>query len=128
MCEQNVRARNDVNASSDHGCGMNQRADWRRAFHGVGEPNVERKLRGFSGCAHEEQQGGNRQSTELAERLNGPRADMFRIKQRLKIQSSKCAEEQEHSEHEAEIADAIDDEGFFARVRGRLFQEPKTNE
>src|SRR5437899_10941572 len=36
--------------------------------------------------------------------------------------------QQKHPQHESEVADAVDDEGFFARVRGRLFQEPKTNE
>src|ERR1700676_1470847 len=49
--EKDIRARDDVDARRDHGGRVNQRADWRGAFHGVGKPNVERKLRRFSAGA-----------------------------------------------------------------------------
>jgi hypothetical protein len=39
-----------------------------------------------------------------------------------------CAEKQEHSQHKAEVANAIDDERFFARVGCRLFQKIKANQ
>src|SRR2546421_7668452 len=52
--EKNVRASDDVNARGDHGGGVNQGADGRGTFHGVGEPAVYRKLRRFSGGAHEQ--------------------------------------------------------------------------
>src|SRR5207248_795640 len=51
--KKNVRASDDVDASGDHGGGVNQGADGSGAFHRVGKPDVEGKLRGFSGGAHE---------------------------------------------------------------------------
>src|ERR1700746_3033256 len=37
------------------------------------------------------------------------------------------SEEQEHAEHEAEVAAAVDDEGFFACVGGRFSEEVKAD-
>jgi hypothetical protein len=42
MGEQHVGARHDVDAGGHHGGGVDQRADGRGAFHGVGQPDVER--------------------------------------------------------------------------------------
>ena len=36
-----------INAGLDHGCRMQKRADWRRRGHGVGQPEMKRKLGGF---------------------------------------------------------------------------------
>src|ERR1700674_1534135 len=44
------------------------------------------------------------------------------------IQSPERAEQQKHSQHEAEVADPIDDERFLPRVRSRFFQEVETDE
>ncbi len=42
--EERVHARDHVDAGGDHGGGVDQRADRRGAFHGVRQPDVERKL------------------------------------------------------------------------------------
>jgi cobalamin biosynthesis protein CobT len=44
------------------------------------------------------------------------------------VESAECFEKQKHAEHEAEVANAIDDEGFFAGVGGGLFEELETDE
>src|SRR5882757_5293090 len=44
------------------------------------------------------------------------------------VQRAERFEEQKHAEHEAEVADAVDDEGFFAGVGGGLFEEVETDE
>ena len=44
-----------VDARGHHGRGVNQRGDRRRAFHGVGQPDIERNLRGLAGGAHQQQ-------------------------------------------------------------------------
>src|SRR5882757_360805 len=44
------------------------------------------------------------------------------------VQRAEGFEEQKHAEHEAEVADTVDDEGFFAGVGGRFFQEIKSDE
>src|ERR1700674_2005332 len=50
------------------------------------------------------------------------------VKERDEIQRPESPEEQKHSKHEAEIANAIDDEGFFAGVSGGFFQEVEADE
>ena len=49
-----------VDAGGDHGGGVDERGDGRGAFHGVGQPDVERKLRALAGGAEEqaERDGG----------------------------------------------------------------------
>ncbi len=69
MREQNVRARDDVDARSDHGGRVDQGADRRGAFHGVRQPDVERKLRRFAGRAHEQQQARGGQDAKMPQRI-----------------------------------------------------------
>ena len=53
----NLRAARDhVDAGGDHGGGVDQRGDRRGAGHRVGQPDVERNLRRFSGRADQQQQ------------------------------------------------------------------------
>ena len=49
-------------------------------------------------------------------------------KQWHEVQRPKRAEQQEHPQHEAEVADAINDERFLAGVGSRLFQKIETDE
>src|SRR5213595_1447260 len=44
------------------------------------------------------------------------------------IERAESFEEQKHAEHEAEVADAVDDECLFAGVRRGFFQEVETDE
>ena len=45
-----------IDTRSDHSCGMDESADRGRAGHGIGEPNIERDLSGFTGCGKEEEE------------------------------------------------------------------------
>ena len=58
-----VRAGNHVNARRDHGSGVNQGRDRRGAFHSIGKPNIQRHLRGLTGCANHQQQGSRGQES-----------------------------------------------------------------
>ena len=55
-----------VDAGGDHGGRVDQRGDGRRACHGVGQPDIERKLRRFAAGAHQQQQadGGQQRLAE----------------------------------------------------------------
>ena len=53
--EQRVHARDQVHAGGDHRRGVDQRADRRRALHRVGQPRVQRDLRGLGERADEQQ-------------------------------------------------------------------------
>src|SRR5712671_2176772 len=48
--------------------------------------------------------------------------------ERNEIECTERFEEQEHAEHESEVADAIDDEGFLAGVSGGFAEEIKTDQ
>ncbi len=45
-----------------------------------------------------------------------------------KVQCPKVRENQENSQEEPEISHAVDDEGLLARVGGRIFLEPETDQ
>ena len=45
-----------------------------------------------------------------------------------KSSEPKLLDEEEHGEEEAEVADAVDDEGFFAGVGGGVFLEVEADE
>src|SRR5882762_7526911 len=48
--------------------------------------------------------------------------------ERNEIECAERFEEQEHAEHESEVADAIDNEGFLAGVGGGFAEEIKTDQ
>ena len=54
--EEEMRARDHVDAGRDHRGRVDERGDRRRAFHRVGQPDVERKLRALAGGADEQAQ------------------------------------------------------------------------
>ena len=53
--EQREHACHQIDACDDHGSGMNQRADRSRAFHGVGQPDVQREHGALAGSTDEHQ-------------------------------------------------------------------------
>ncbi len=52
--QQRIDAAEHVDAGGDHGGGVDQRGDGRGAFHGVGQPDVEREHGRFADAAAEE--------------------------------------------------------------------------
>jgi hypothetical protein len=56
--EDVIGARHEVDARSDHGCGVDQGAHRSRALHGVGEPHVQRELRALADGAEEDEDHG----------------------------------------------------------------------
>ena len=52
--EEEMSAGDHVDAGGDHGGGVDERGDGRGAFHGVGQPDVERKLRALAGGAEQQ--------------------------------------------------------------------------
>ena len=53
---QRINARDEIDAGGDHGGRVNERGDGRGAFHGVGQPNVQRKLAALAGRSGKDQQ------------------------------------------------------------------------
>ena len=123
--EEHVRARDHVHARGHHGGGVNQRADRRGAFHGVGQPDVQRNLRGLAGRADQQQKrGGGQHAGARGFHGHGGRA----AEHRREIQRAELPEQQEQAQQEAEVADAVDQECLVAGVGGGLLQEPEADE
>ncbi len=51
-----IDARDQINAGGHHGRGMNQRGDRRGAFHGIGQPDMQRELAALARRSGEDQQ------------------------------------------------------------------------
>ena len=60
-----------VDAGGDHGGGVDERGDRRGAFHGVGEPDVERNLRGFAAGADEQAESDGGEHSALQGGIRG---------------------------------------------------------
>src|SRR6267154_4251421 len=126
--EQDVRAGDDVDACSNHGGRVDQGAYGRRPFHGVRQPDVKRELRGFTAGSHEEEQARDGEGAENAPAFMGKICIVHCCEERVEVERFNGAEEQEHAEHEAEVADTVDDESFFASVGGGFSKEIKADE
>ena len=123
--EEHVRARHHVHARGHHGGGMDQRADGRGAFHGVGQPDVKRELCRFSGGPGEQEQG-NCCKHSVASRFHGHGGGI--AEDGREIERAKLAEEQKQSQQETEIADAVYPKRLIARIRSGFPQEPESNQ
>ena len=121
-----MRARHHVHARGDHGRGVNQRADRGGTFHGVRQPDVQRKLRGFSRRADEQQQGNRREHAHLSRRLRRHRRGARQHGREIKRPEG--PQDQKKAEEESEIADAVYPEGLVAGVGGGLLQEEEADE
>ena len=129
-----VQPRDHVEAAGHHGGGVDQGGDGRRARHGVGQPDVEGDLRGLAHGAHEEAAadeveppGGARGMA--VERDGWHVRDLAdRTHQRVVVEASEDLEDQEEADHEAEIADAVRDEGLLARDGGGFLVEVEADE
>jgi hypothetical protein len=109
--KQDVAARDHVNAGRDHGGRVDEGGDGCRAFHRVGQPDVKGNLGGLAGGADDEKKG------DAGDKAAGERGFCDLGEDAAKAEGSEVSDEQEHREQEAEVADAVDDEGFLAGVR-----------
>ena len=106
-----MRAGDHVNAGGDHGGGVNKRGDWRGAFHGVRQPDVEGKLRALAGRAEQQAKRDDGENAALPGRIRGEFCGDLAEGERAEV-----GQQQKHSDQEAEVADAVDDECLLARV------------
>ena len=121
--EQEEHAAKHVHARGDHRRGMNQGADGRGAFHGVGQPDVQRKLRALAHRAAEDQQAGGRR-----QRAQGLRVGGQGLLDHVELQGAEGRPDRQDAEQEPEVPQTIGDEGFLACVRRRRSFKPETDE
>ena len=115
-----ARARDHVDARRHHGGGVDERAHRGRAFHGVGQPDVERNLRALADGADEQQKTDGRRHR---------RAHLGRGLEDFRVgEAARQRPDEEHAQQEARVADAVDDERLLARVGRGLLLVPEADE
>ena len=117
--EEHVEAADQIDASGDHCCGVDQRADRCWAFHRVGEPSLERNLRRLGEGADEDQQHRDHQLRRILLKGCVGAGEELAV-----VEHAHRLEEEERSEHEADVADDVDHEGLDAGRRGRVAAVP----
>src|SRR6201996_1160071 len=112
-----------IDTGGDHGRGVNESGDRRRAFHSVRKPDIERNLSGLAGRSHKEQKadGGEESAGKTWRRIH-PAEDI------REIQAAEVRDQEEHRKQKAEIADPVHDERLLAGIRRGVALEVKANE
>ena len=112
----------EVHARGHHGGGVNERGDRGRAGHGIRKPDEEGDLRALAGAAEEKEDAGNggkaRNDTEDPEGEVGPELSGDGSAVDVgKLERARHTNQNEHADQDAEVADAVDDEGLAAGCR-----------
>ena len=118
--EDRVRAADEVDARRDHRRGVDQGGDGRRALHRVGEPGVERDLRGLRDGAseqaeREERHGGVREAAVVDGGEHGP-----------VVEAADLRDREEEGQRHHRVADRVHHERLLRGGDGRraLVVEP----
>ena len=114
--KQRVGAGDHVDAGGDHGGGVDESGDGGGAFHCVGQPDVEGKLRALACSAEKETQGSGGEDATGPCRICGKSCGDFAEGKRAEIRK-----QEKHADEETEVANPVNDESFFARVGSRCF-------
>ena len=120
--EHRQHARDQIDAGGYHRGGVYERADGRGTFHRVGQPHMERKLRGFAHRAHEQQQSGR------GERALSDCAGLRHCDDVGYVECAGGAVQQDDAYQQAHIADARGDERFLGGFGGRAAFPPEADE
>src|SRR2546423_1639054 len=98
---------------------MDQRRDRRRAFHRVGQPDVQRELRALAHGADEKQDADQRHVGIALWR----RGEHLAVVQRAEV-----GEQQRDAQQKAEVADAVDEERLEVGVDRALSRVPEADQ
>ena len=121
--EQHPTTGHQIDARGDHGGGVDQRGDGRRALHRVGEPDVQGDLGRLAGTAEEQEEGHRRHDRPARHESAGRLGE-----DGLEIERSETREDEKHRHEKPEVPDAVDDERLLARVGVDLVVEPEADE
>ena len=106
--EEHVRPRDHVDPGRDHRGGVDQGRDRRRSGHGVRQPDVQGQLRRLARRPQQQKErDGRRHAGHRRPGGSGPLEDL------VETQTPEGTEGEEHGYQEAEVADAIRDEGLL---------------
>ena len=120
--QQRVHPAQQVDPGRDHGGGVDEGRDRRRALHGVGQPVEQRDLGRLAGGGQEQEQH-RRRGRAAAQVRQLPEDAAARAA--LVLDRPGLLEDQEDGEQEPGVTDAVVDERLLARRGGRLALEPE---
>src|SRR5260370_31334856 len=103
---------------------MDQRRNRRGTFHGIGQPDIKRKLRRLAASPDKQQQRGNREH-----RI--PDREVSTANQRVDVSEAERAQipgERKRAENESGIADAVHDESFVGGGRSGVAMKVKADQ
>ncbi len=121
--EDRVEAGDQEHAGHDHGGGVDQRRDRRRAGHGVGQPRVQRELARLRAHRGGQRDGRHQQHQVAHAALGGQRVDLE------DVEGLAGAEEQDdHADDQADVAHAVGQERLEGGVGVRLLLPPVPDE
>ena len=130
---QRIHPRHQKHARRHHRRRVDERADRRRAFHRVRQPDVQRHLAGFADGAAENQQrdaGRNGHAEARGLRDQPGQRGLFEaaVAAVVKEQRAGLRIEPHHAEQQREVADPRGDEGLLRRRRRAGFVIPKADQ
>ena len=111
LLEERVHARDQVDAGGDHRRRVDQGGDRGRALHRVREPGVERHLRRLRERADEQQAAAGHEVGVVVREL------ARRVERAEEVERAGRLEDEVGAEHQADVADDVDDERLDARLR-----------
>ena len=122
--DQEAGAGDEIDARGDHRRGMDQGRDGGRAFHRVGQPDVEGDLGRLRGRRPEQEQ----RQGELG--VVGDGGEVFEVQDVVvaEVAVGEGRPHQEQGDGEAEVADAVDQERFLGRRRRRRLRMPEADQ
>ena len=115
-----------VDAGGDHGRGVDERGDGRRALHGVGQPDVQRELGALADRPGGQPEGEQRQH-RLAQDAEGDEFDDFGV-DGGDVERAGAVPDQDQRGEQAEVAEARDDERLLGGGGGGGPVEPEADQ
>ena len=126
--EQRRHARHHEDAGCHHGRRVNQCRDRCRAFHRVGQPHVQRELRGLAHGADEQTDADDRDQHPVgAGKAHGRQFTGLGEHLAVVQRAGECRD-QPDAEDETEVADAVDQKGLHVGEDGRLALVPEADQ
>src|SRR5262249_2665092 len=104
---------------------MDQRADRRRTFHRVRQPDVQRELTGFANCAAENQKGDKSCARAKHSETGAFEATAPAI---IEEQCATAIVEPEHTKKKSHVADPRRNERLLCGCRGARSLDPESDE
>ena len=126
--KQGRHACHHKNTGSDHGGGVNQGGNRRRAFHGIWQPDVQRKLGRLAHGTNEQADAdhGDQHPIGAGQGQRG-QARSF-AKHLCVVQGAGISRQQANAQNETKVAHAVDQEGLHIGKNGAGLVVPKADQ